>query len=720
MAEMKKHLLHSTKQIDEAVIKVQNIYSKSEIDSLLNNKVGAETGKGLSSNDYTTEEKNKLANIDNYDDTEIKAKLFVNKSTIGYEKRNYLENNASSRERYGIMATVNDDGSITLNGTNTAGSSFMLFSNLQTGATPEGSQFSNNKKWIPTGEYIMSQGGVSGVTLQIRYAEEPNSEGNYYSCSTSEQTITIGEQYNYVWCRILISSGASFDNTVLYPMIRLSNDADSSYVKYQPTVFEQIIENKELTSDKLGSYGSYITNNANIPDNISDVKDIPPNRIMVFGGSVTSEGINNLPEYGKAIYIVKFHACPYGDDSLYYMIAVNTLGKMWYSAYSVGKEISWERVITGESVDYLGTDMTKIVNQNGIEYWCQKGYGVYLNDETFDSLGITKLTDIPKNTTISSNGAYRGLSESNISGLPVYNTNVTISRISGLPERTGEDLSRTIKDASGILDMFLAMWEENGKPVMKYCFAKSSTTTTEWCGILSDNNRKENAYGINMFEKIGVIGDSISCGWGFDKNGNRSRRNLKVSWVQQMARRLGCTAYNLGASGVDPVEWFQPNFEFAEYCYTQYQSTDECDLYIVGLGLNQATLGTIADINETDYTQNASTFYGQYARIIQTINADHPDAIVMCLTEPTTRISSYDTAVREICNSGKVNALLVDLERDYLDLFNTEELKSQYQSDNLHFTPYGYSLIADSMIRAINDFISKNTDKFKFVGITEV
>lgn len=226
--------------------------------------------------------------------------------------------------------------------------------------------------------------------------------------------------------------------------------------------------------------------------------------------------------------------------------------------------------------------------------------------------------------------------------------------------------------------------------------------------------------GMQVFEKIGVISDSISCGWSLDKNGGRSRRNIGISWVQQMARRLGCTAYNLGASGVDPIEWFQSDFEFAQYCYQYYQQTEACDLYIIGLGLNGGTLGTTADINQTDYTQNAESFYGQYARIIQMINHDHPNAIVMCLTEPTTRISSYDQAVRNICALSFINAELVDLENDYFDLFNTPEILAEHQTDGLHFTPYGYSLLAEAIVIALNDYIAKNPTHFKYVGVATV
>lgn len=228
--------------------------------------------------------------------------------------------------------------------------------------------------------------------------------------------------------------------------------------------------------------------------------------------------------------------------------------------------------------------------------------------------------------------------------------------------------------------------------------------------------------GMTMFEKIGVIGDSIACGWAKDKNNHNSRRNTGISWVQQMARTLGCTAYNLGASGVDPIEWFDSEYEFAQYCYTQYNSIGFCDLYIIGLGMNPCTLGNISDINESDYTQNGATFYGQYARIIQMINDEHPDAVVICLTEPSTYsgASAYDQAVRNICALNYINAQLVDLENDYYDLFNTPEILAQHQPDGIHFTPYGYSLIAEAMTNALNDYISKNPNAFGFVGVATV
>ena len=50
-------------------------YDDTEIRTELNNKVDKETGKGLSTNDYTDEEKTKLASLENYDDTEVKSDI---------------------------------------------------------------------------------------------------------------------------------------------------------------------------------------------------------------------------------------------------------------------------------------------------------------------------------------------------------------------------------------------------------------------------------------------------------------------------------------------------------------------------------------------------------------------------------------------------------------------------------------------------------------------
>lgn len=50
-------------------------YTKSEIDALLQGYVEKVSGKGLSTEDYTTAEKTKLAGLENYDDTALKSRV---------------------------------------------------------------------------------------------------------------------------------------------------------------------------------------------------------------------------------------------------------------------------------------------------------------------------------------------------------------------------------------------------------------------------------------------------------------------------------------------------------------------------------------------------------------------------------------------------------------------------------------------------------------------
>lgn len=62
---------------------LSNYYTKSETDTKLTTKVDKVTGKGLSTNDYTSAEKNKLASLTNYDDTAIKKQITDIETSIG-------------------------------------------------------------------------------------------------------------------------------------------------------------------------------------------------------------------------------------------------------------------------------------------------------------------------------------------------------------------------------------------------------------------------------------------------------------------------------------------------------------------------------------------------------------------------------------------------------------------------------------------------------------
>lgn len=73
---MAKRLTHSAEELDSAVAQAaENSEYIAELRSSLDEKVDKQEGKGLSAEDYTTADKEKLAGLENYDDTELRAEL---------------------------------------------------------------------------------------------------------------------------------------------------------------------------------------------------------------------------------------------------------------------------------------------------------------------------------------------------------------------------------------------------------------------------------------------------------------------------------------------------------------------------------------------------------------------------------------------------------------------------------------------------------------------
>lgn len=66
-------------------VDLSNYYTKPETNTLVETKVDKVEGKQLSTEDYTTEEKTKLAGLENYDDTAVKSDIAANAEAIEAE-----------------------------------------------------------------------------------------------------------------------------------------------------------------------------------------------------------------------------------------------------------------------------------------------------------------------------------------------------------------------------------------------------------------------------------------------------------------------------------------------------------------------------------------------------------------------------------------------------------------------------------------------------------
>lgn len=164
--------------------------------------------------------------------TDNKNDIAINKTTLGYQKKNLLKNNASTRAVNGITFTVNNDKSVTLNGTATAQADFFLR------GTWDGSDLI-----LPKGNYIASIGveqddSFTGCALNIVNGT------NVFASQTSVYPSQVLKNVSITGVYIAVNSGRTFNNYTLYPMIRSIDVADDTYEPYIDDIDTRIIENK--------------------------------------------------------------------------------------------------------------------------------------------------------------------------------------------------------------------------------------------------------------------------------------------------------------------------------------------------------------------------------------------------------------------------------------------------------------------------------------------
>ena len=146
----------------------------------------------------------------------------------------------------------------------------------------------------------------------------------------------------------------------------------------------------------------------------------------------------------------------------------------------------------------------------------------------------------------------------------------------------------------------------------------------------------------SIFRSIAFVGDSLSSGEfeTVEENGvtHHFYDMFPYSWGQYMARMCGFTAYNFSRGGMTASEYCDSFAEAKGFWDKSYN----VQAYVIALGVNDLVgarqeMGTLADINLEDPTQNAKTFTGYYARIIQQYKAIQPDAKFFLITAPRSK-----------------------------------------------------------------------------------
>ena len=211
-------------QIAEAFRRAINDMTDEQIIALLAEKVDKQDGFSLMS----AAEHTKLATLENYDDSEVKSQTALNRSTLGYQRKNLLKNAAVSQTIRGMTFTVNKDGSVTANGTATATADISI----------------STKSPILNGDYTLTCCPAGGSADSYRaIARIYDSEDNPLTATlidTGEGLTVTGFDDSYINVIIRISSGVTAENLTFRPMLRCAEITDDTYEPYKPSVEERL------------------------------------------------------------------------------------------------------------------------------------------------------------------------------------------------------------------------------------------------------------------------------------------------------------------------------------------------------------------------------------------------------------------------------------------------------------------------------------------------
>lgn len=208
----------------------------NDIEMSLNDKVDKESGKGLSTNDFTTNEKNKLAGLQNYDDTNIVKEINDIKDIQVAENLIKFPYKSVPANVSGATLTVDENGVLTLNGTATKDSSGInLYTHFE----------------LEPGVYTISANSTSN-TFGIRvYGLKDGSSANetlfsIYGNDTRTFIVGPGGYEDYIDFSIngRVGSAATFNYIKMKPMLEKGPIAH----EYQPYKLSRVGLREDINS----------------------------------------------------------------------------------------------------------------------------------------------------------------------------------------------------------------------------------------------------------------------------------------------------------------------------------------------------------------------------------------------------------------------------------------------------------------------------------------
>lgn len=226
-----------------------------------------------------------------------------------------------------------------------------------------------------------------------------------------------------------------------------------------------------------------------------------------------------------------------------------------------------------------------------------------------------------------------------------------------------------------------------------------------------------------IFRTICCVGDSLSSGEFESLNADDSHGYhdmFEYSWGQYLARICGSKVYNFSRGGMTAKEYCESFAEANGFWNPKYAS----QAYIIALGVNDMwqnpELGSVSDVDFSDYKNNKKNFAGYYAEIIQRLKKIQPRARFFLMTmadegESDSKIKEKQAHAEILYDFAEKfdNTYVIDLLK-YAPKYD-EKFKENFYLLG-HLNPMGYQLTAKMVASYIDYIIRHNINDFKEVG----
>lgn len=162
----------------------------------------------------------------------VQSDIALNRQTLGYVKKNLLKNTATTKTVNGVTFTVNEDGSVTVNGTASATATFII-GYMSIASVGVGNYiFAGNY----TNSYITT---AVDLNLNNVWKETRGIDGRSFEISDGD--VETGYIFTFY---IRVNNGKTVNNTTVYPMLRSADIIDGTYEPYVDDVDTRL---KKLT-----------------------------------------------------------------------------------------------------------------------------------------------------------------------------------------------------------------------------------------------------------------------------------------------------------------------------------------------------------------------------------------------------------------------------------------------------------------------------------------